>query len=57
VWTRHDLGDPKARDPAAHRLVVDAIPVSQQPARGGVPRERLRSVAEPSTPTSDARCN
>src|SRR5262245_48175544 len=25
AWARHDLGDPKAGDPAAHRLVIDAI--------------------------------
>lgn len=34
--TRHDLGDVQAGDPPTHSVVVDAIPVSQQPPWGRV---------------------
>jgi hypothetical protein len=34
--TRHDFGDAQAGDPATHRLVVDAIAVSQEPSWDGV---------------------
>jgi hypothetical protein len=43
-WTeraRHDLGDPKAGDPLAHAVVVDAVPVSEQSSWCGVIGERL----------------
>ena len=34
--TRHDLGDAEAGDPPTYVIVVDAVPVSQQPAGSGV---------------------
>jgi hypothetical protein len=34
--TRHDLGDAEAGDPPTHLIVVDAVPVSQQPSGSGV---------------------
>jgi hypothetical protein len=33
--TRHDLGDAEAGDPPTHLIVVDAVPVSQQPSGSG----------------------
>src|SRR6478609_5591431 len=38
---RHHFGDPEAGNPATHRLVVDAVAVSKEPAWNGVLGKRL----------------
>jgi hypothetical protein len=53
--TRHDLGDAEASDPPTHLVVVDAVPVSQQPSGSGVTGGRPRRAAGRSTRRWGAR--